>query len=70
MTPRRAFIPEEHWYTLAEASLQLSRSPGTIRWLLWKHQLHSRKVRQGKHPRLVLQIHYGTLQRLRRLTGQ
>jgi len=63
-------LPEEHWYTLAEAAVVLDRRPETLRGLLWKHQLPRRKVRQGQHPRKVLQISYRTLQRLRRLTRQ
>ena len=63
-------IPEEHWYTLAEASVQLGRPAATIRWLIWKHDLPRRKVRRGQHPRRVLEISYRTLQRVRRLIKQ
>ena len=63
-------LPNERWYTLIEASAQLNRSPEYLRRLIAEHELPRRKVRQGKHPRRVIQISYQILQRLRSLTHQ
>lgn len=63
-------LPQERWYTLAEVSAQLGRSPSRLRHLILDHELPRRKVRQGRHPRRVIQISYQTLLRLRRLTNQ
>jgi hypothetical protein len=60
-------LPTERWYTLAECASQLARSPSYLRELIRVHRLCRRKVRQGKHPRLVIEVPFATLERLRRL---
>jgi len=61
-------VTEPHWWTYAEAAAICGVSSRHIRRLVKKHNLSTRKVRQGKHPRRIRQVSVATLERLRELT--
>jgi hypothetical protein len=60
--------PLERWYTVAEVAAQLGRSSSRVLTLIKRHNLPRRKVRQGKHPRRVVEVKGTTLRRLQEIT--
>lgn len=61
-------LPEERWYSVAELAVQFNRTPAWVRHLIKAYNLPRRVVRQGEHPRRILEVSYTTVQRLRRIT--
>jgi len=63
-------LPELRWYSIAEVAVQLRRSPDYLRKLIKVHDLPRRKVREGEHPRRILEVSWTTLEALRRITNR
>jgi hypothetical protein len=63
-------LPELRWYNLKEVSAQLNRSTGYLHRLIREHDLPRRKVREGRHPRRIVEVSWPTLRALQRILNR